>query len=254
MTIAVIFAGGFGSRLGEETHLIPKPLIKIGNEPILIHIIKIYSHYKIKKFIICLGYKGDKIIDYFLKNFKKEIIIAKHKDGLLIKSNISGWEINFVKTGLKTQTGGRLKKIYKYIKNENFFCFTYGDGVAKINISKLISFHINSKKLCTITAINPKQRFGILKINKSSVVKKFSEKPISSDWINGGFFVASPKVIKFVKRDSDPWEMSPLKKLVKIRQLVAYKFTDFWYCMDTLRDKQYLNNLIKTKRAVWKIW
>ena len=188
----VIFAGGLGSRLSEETRLIPKPLVKIGNKPIIWHIMKIYSHYNVKDFIVCGGYKYKQISNYFKKNQK-----------YVLKE---GWKIKVINTGLRTMTGGRLKRVTNLITNEENFCLTYGDGLSNVNISKLIKYHKRHKKLATVLAVNPPARFGSLKLRKN-LVKKFEEKPlISKDWINGGFFVLSKKVIKFIKNDKTIWE------------------------------------------------
>jgi glucose-1-phosphate cytidylyltransferase len=254
---AVIFAGGFGTRLNFNGVKIPKPLTKIGNDPIIIHILKIYSFYNINDFIICLGFKGGLIKKYFLNllnksKFKGDIKI--HKYGVNLKFKDPNWNINLVNTGLATQTGGRLKKIFKFIKNDKLFCFTYGDGLSDININKLINFHKKAKKLCTLTAIQPIQRFGILKLTKKGTVQKFSEKPKIAEWINGGFFVASPKVINFISSFNEPWEDKPINKIVKNKQLMAYKHKGFWHCLDTLRDQKTLNKLWTSKKAPWKIW
>jgi len=254
---AVIFAGGFGTRLNVDGVKIPKPLTKIGNDPIIYHILKIYSFYNINDFIICLGFKGKLIKKYFLNLFNKSQFkgdIKIHDQSLYLKFKDPNWNINLVNTGLTTQTGGRLKKILKFIKNDEIFCFTYGDGLSDININKLINFHKKSRKLCTLTAIQPTQRFGILKLKKDGTVKNFSEKPKVSEWINGGFFVASPKIVNFISSFNDPWEDKPINKIVKNKQLVAYKHKGFWYCLDTVRDKKMLNKLWTSKKAPWKIW
>jgi len=236
----VIFAGGLGSRLSEETRLIPKPLVVIGNKPIIWHIMKIYSHYNIKDFIICGGYKYKQISNYFKKNQK-----------YILKE---GWKIKVINTGLKTMTGGRLKRVANLITNEENFCLTYGDGLSNVNISKLIKYHKRHKKLATVLAVNPPARFGSLLLRKN-LVKKFYEKPIiSKDWINGGFFVLSKKVIKFIKNDKTIWENEPLKTISRKKQLVAYKHKDFWSPMDTLREKIILSRMWKKNKAPWKIW
>ena len=236
----VIFAGGLGSRLSEETRLIPKPLVKIGNKPIIWHIMKIYSNFNIKDFIICGGYRYKQISDYFKKNQKN---VLKER-----------WKIKVVNTGLRTMTGGRLKRVSKLLTNEENFCLTYGDGLSNVNISKLIKFHLKHKKLATVLAVNPPARFGSLYLRKN-LVKKFDEKPlVSKDWINGGFFVLSKKVIKFIKNDKTIWEKEPLKNITKKKQLVAYKHKDFWSPMDTLREKIILTKMWKNNKAPWKIW
>lgn len=236
----VIFAGGFGSRLSEETKLRPKPLVQIGNKPIIWHIMKTYSHYGIKEFIICGGYKYQNFVKYFnsIKNETDKI----------------GWNTKVINTGLKTMTGGRLKRISYLIKENEDFCLTYGDGLSDINIKKLILFHKRKKKLATVLAVNPPARFGSLLI-KNGTVKKFNEKPIQSEsWINGGFFVLNKKVIKFIRNDKSIWEREPLQNIAKKNQLIAYKHKSYWAAMDTLREKNILNNLWKSGEAPWKIW
>lgn len=229
----VILAGGLGSRIVEKTKTIPKPMIKIGKQPIIWHIMKYYSEFGINNFIICLGYKGG---------------IIKNK--LTCEKN---WNVKFVDTGLHTMTGGRLKKVEKYIKSENF-CFTYGDGLSNINIKKEINFHLKHNKLVTIAAVKPPGRFGSLKINKKNIVQKFIEKPLGDNsWINGGFFIVNKKAISIIKDSKTKWEEEPLNILSRKRQIVAYKHKEFWHPMDTLRDMLYLNKAWK-KKAAWKIW
>ena len=236
----VILAGGYGTRLHEETKKIPKPMVKIGNKPILWHIMKIYSHYGIKEFIICCGYKKNIIDNYFKKNrlFFKKV----------------GWNIRIVDTGKTSLTGGRLKRVKKYIENEIFFLFTYGDGLSDVNLKKLIKFHLQNKKLATVTAVRPPGRYGVLNI-KNSMVKKFSEKKKGGDgYINGGFFVLSPKVLNLIKNDKTTWELEPMTKLAKKKQLMAFKHDGFWQSMDTYRDKLQLEKIWKNKNAKWKVW
>ena len=243
----VILAGGYGTRISEETISKPKPMVEIGGKPILWHIMKIYSHYGINDFIICCGYKGDQIKKYFKKNSSK----TKN-----MKNKIpENWKITFVDTGLNTMTGGRLKKVYKYLKNEKAFYFTYGDGVSNVNIFKLTDFHFKHNKLSTVTAIIPKPNYGILKIGSNNIVSKFEEKPTDkSNWVNGGFFILNPKVIKLIKNSKSIWEKDQLPLLAKKGELYAYKHKGFWKCMDTLRDKIFLNELWKKNLAVWKNW
>ena len=240
---AVILAGGYGTRLYEETKNIPKPMVKIGSKPILWHIMKIYSYYGVNEFIICCGYKKNIIKKYFedfqtkKKNKKKE-----------------NWKIRLIDTGKNTLTGGRLKRVKKFILKEKFFFFTYGDGVSNINIKKLINFHLKHKKLATVTAVKPPGRYGVLSIN-NSFVKNFSEKKKGGDgYINGGFFILSPKVIKYIKNDKTVWEKDPMFLLAKKKQLMAFKHHGFWQSMDTYRDKLQLENIWRTKNAHWKIW
>lgn len=233
---AVILAGGFGTRLGEETHSKPKPMVEIGEKPILWHIMKIYLAHGIKDFIICCGHKGNFIKEYFQNDTEK-------------------WNINLVDTGENTNTGGRLKRVKEYLKDEENFCFTYGDGVGDINISALIKFHQNHGKQATLTATRPPARFGALKIGPKDIIEEFKEKPEGDgDWINGGFFVLKPSVINLLKDDLTIWEGDPLNNLSTNNQLYAFKHHGFWQPMDTLRDKNFLNSLWKKDKAPWKIW
>ncbi len=252
----VILAGGFGTRLSEETNIIPKPMIEIGNKPILWHIMKIYSSYGYKEFIICGGYKQDYIKEYFKNYFIKNSDVSFYLNRNKIhinKKQIEDWKITVVDTGIKSNTAGRIKKIQKLIKGDNFF-LTYGDGVSNINIKKLLNFHLKNKKYATLTAVRPEARYGILKIEKN-LVSKFNEKPLSKDsWINGGFFVLNKNIFKFIKNYKSIWEQEPLKKLTKSKNLCAYKHTGFWQSMDTLREKRILEDLWKKKNPPWKVW
>ena len=237
---AVILAGGRGTRLNEETKNIPKPMVKIGGKPILWHIMKIYSSYGINEFIICCGYKKEIIENYF-----KRYNSPKNKEN---------WKVTLIDTGKESMTGGRLKRVKRLISNEKFFFFTYGDGISDINIKQLINFHLNNKKLATVTAVRPPGRYGVLNI-KNSMVKKFSEKAKGGDgYINGGFFILSPKVLNLINSDKTTWEQEPMLKLAKKKQLMAYKHDGFWQSMDTYRDKLQLEELWKNKNAKWKIW
>ena len=237
---AVILAGGRGTRLNEETKNIPKPMVKIGGKPILWHIMKIYSNYGIKEFIICCGYKKEIIENYF-----KRYNSPKNKEN---------WKVTLIDTGKESMTGGRLKRVKRLISNEKFFFFTYGDGISDINIKQLINFHLKNKKLATVTAVRPPGRYGVLNI-KNSMVKKFSEKAKGGDgYINGGFFILSPKVLNLINSDKTTWEQEPMLKLAKKKQLMAYKHDGFWQSMDTYRDKLQLEELWKNKNAKWKIW
>jgi len=253
----VILCGGLGSRLSEETENKPKPMVEISGKPILWHIMKIYSYYGLNDFIICLGYKGYQIKEYF-SNFlmhNNDFTININDNSIKYHSNKekNKWKITLVDTGRKTLTGGRLKRVGKFITKKDF-CFTYGDGLSNVNIKKLISFHRNSKKLATITAVNSPARFGILKI-KNGIVDNFEEKPKShSDLVNGGFFVLSKKVLNYIKDDSSVWEKNPLENLVKEKQLASFVHDGFWHSMDTMRDKRYLEELWNQKKAPWKIW
>ena len=237
---AVILAGGRGTRLNEETKDIPKPMVKIGGKPILWHIMKIYSNYGIKEFIICCGYKKEIIENYF-----KRYNSPKNKEN---------WKVTLIDTGKESMTGGRLKRVKRLISNEKFFFFTYGDGISDINIKQLINFHLKNKKLATVTAVRPPGRYGVLNI-KNLMVKKFSEKAKGGDgYINGGFFILSPKVLNLINSDKTTWEQEPMLKLAKKKQLMAYKHDGFWQSMDTYRDKLQLEELWKNKNAKWKIW
>ena len=236
----VILAGGRGTRLNEETKNIPKPMVKIGGKPILWHIMKIYSSYGINEFIICCGYKKEIIENYF-----KRYNSPKNKEN---------WKVTLIDTGKESMTGGRLKRVKRLISNEKFFFFTYGDGISDINIKQLINFHLNNKKLATVTAVRPPGRYGVLNI-KNSMVKKFSEKAKGGDgYINGGFFILSPKVLNLINSDKTTWEQEPMLKLAKKKQLMAYKHDGFWQSMDTYRDKLQIEELWKNKNAKWKIW
>lgn len=236
----VFLAGGMGTRLSEETHKIPKPMIKIGKYPILFHIMKHYSDFNFNKFIVCGGYKYNYIKNFFLQNKK------------LIKKKNFKWDVNIINTGLKTQTGARIKKIKKYLKDEKLFFMTYGDGVANVNIKKILQFHKKHKKIATLTAVRPLPRFGNITLNKNKV-SSFSEKDrLQEGWINGGFFVLNREVFDYIdSRENCIFEKEPLQNLSKNGQLMAYKHEGFWHPMDTLRDKNYLNELCKKKKLNW---
>ncbi len=249
----VLLAGGFGSRLAEETIIRPKPLVEIGGIPIIEHIMNWYMNFGYNDFIICLGYKGSDIIayfkDYYLKN--SSCIISENGKIETFNDNIKPWKITLVQTGVKTQTAGRLKKIKPFLKDNENFMMTYGDGLSDINIDKLVIHHKKNKKLATVTAVRPLARFGAMDIG-DNLVLKFTEKPKSeSGWINGGFFVLSKNVLDFIKSDNEPWETGPLPKIAKRKELTAFKHDGFWQPMDTLREKQMLCNLWETKKAPW---
>ena len=253
---AIILAGGLGTRISEETYLKPKPMITIGNYPMLWHIMKIYSKYNINEFIICCGYKGYLIKEYFanyvLHNNNLSIDIGNNK--ITVHSeNFEKWIITLIDTGEFTMTGGRIKRIQDYIQDDRF-CLTYGDGVSDINISELIKFHMDNGKLCTISAFQPTGRFGALDIDGNDV-KGFIEKPKGDGgWINVGFFVVETKAIEYIKNDKTLWEKEPLINLASDNQLAAYKHYGFWYCMDTLRDRNHLEELWADKNCPWRIW
>ncbi|MDC1037979.1 glucose-1-phosphate cytidylyltransferase [Candidatus Marinimicrobia bacterium] len=230
----IILAGGFGTRLSEETDLIPKPLVKIGGKPVLWHIMKLYSAFGYNEFIILLGYKGELIEEYFLNQL-----------------DLFNWDITFLDTGLKTDTGGRIKRAKNMIGNQPFL-LTYGDGLSNIDINKLVAFHQNHDGLVTMTSVQLASRFGILEIGENNLVTRFNEKPKKNEaWINGGFFICDPEVIKYIKNDSTTFEKDPLSNLSKDGKLFTYRHHGFWKCMDTLRDKRELDTLAKSDRLPW---
>jgi glucose-1-phosphate cytidylyltransferase len=229
----VILCGGEGTRLKEITESIPKPLVEIGGKPILWHIMKIYSHYGFNDFVLCLGYKGELIEKYFKDNPE------------------SDWSIEFVDTGAKTNTGGRIKKIEKFISDDLFFA-TYGDGLANIDLNSLLKFHNDKKKIATITCANPLSQFGVLDV-EDDLVLGFKEKPPLNQWINGGFFVFDKRIFDYLTEDS-VLEKEPFEKLANLKEIAAYKFNEFWECMDTFKDMQLLNKLWKDGKAPWKVF
>ncbi|MBA2710856.1 MAG: glucose-1-phosphate cytidylyltransferase [Tatlockia sp.] len=253
---AVLLAGGLGTRISEETSLRPKPMIEIGGKPILWHIMKLYSTHNIHNFIVCLGYKGYVIKEYFANYFlhMSDVTIDISNNKMEIHQNSSEpWLITLVDTGEQTMTGGRLKRVAHHLGDEDF-CLTYGDGVSDVDISSVIAFHNNHRKLATLTAIQPPGRFGSLLIENDQV-KGFKEKPQGDGgWINGGFFVLSPKVVNYIEGDDTIWEKAPLENLAAEGQLSAYNHDGFWHPMDTLRDKTYLEELWETGNAPWKTW
>lgn len=254
----VILAGGRGTRISEETEVLPKPMVEIGGKPMLWHIMKIYSSYGFNEFIICLGYKGYLVKEYFSHYFMhmSDITIDLSNNETKIHTTASEpWKITLVDTGLETMTGGRLKKVEKYIGNEAFL-LTYGDGLSDVNINKLVDFHEKSNDCVTLTAIQNAGRFGVLDLDVKSKVTSFLEKPKDEGaWINGGFFVLKPEVFNLVNlEDNIIWERDPLVNLAKIGKLGAYKHNGFWSCMDTLRDKNELERMWQSGRAPWKVW
>ena len=254
---AVILAGGLGTRISEETHLKPKPMIEIGGKPILWHLMKIYSSHGINDFIICCGFKGYVIKEYFANYFLHMSDVTfdmKNNQMKVHQQNAEPWIVTLVDTGEDTQTGGRLKRITSYLKNEKAFCFTYGDGLANVDITKLIKFHESHGKLATVTAVQPPGRYGALN-RDSDLVTGFVEKPKGDGgWINGGFFVLSPKCIDYIDSDDIAWEQKPLKDIAIKGELMAYEHKDFWQPMDTLREKNLLEELWESGKAPWKIW
>jgi glucose-1-phosphate cytidylyltransferase len=254
----VILAGGFGTRISEESHLKPKPMIEIGGKPILWHIMKYYSHFGYNDFIICLGYKGYVIkeffADYYLHTSDITFDFTNHNCMQVHNNYSEPWKVTLIDTGLETMTGGRVKRVKGYIGNEPFM-LTYGDGVADIDLNALIAFHKNHGKLATMTAIQPHGRFGILDLGDENQICSFREKPQEdAGWINGGFMVLEPQVIDYIDGDSTIFERGPLESLSGEGQLFAYQHKGFWQCMDTQRDKNLLESLIEEKKAPWMVW
>ena len=253
----VILAGGLGTRISEETAVRPKPMVEIGGKPILWHIMKLYSHYGINEFIICCGYKGYLIKEYFANYFlhMSDVTFDMSRNSMEVHNRMAEpWKVTLVDTGDNTMTGGRLKRVAEYLKGEEVFCLTYGDGVSDVNISVLIEFHRTSRVLATLTAIHPPARFGALDV-VAEKVHRFVEKPEGDGgMVNGGFFVLSPKVIDYIAGDETLWEQAPMEHLAAEGQLAAYKHGGFWQPMDTLRDKQRLEQLWDSGNPPWKVW
>jgi len=254
---AVILAGGLGTRLSEETDLKPKPMVEIGGKPILWHIMKMYSAHGIHDFIICCGYKGYVIKEYFANYFlhQSDVTFCMRENNMQVhQKRAEPWQVTLVDTGDNSMTGGRLKRVSEYLENEEAFCFTYGDGVADIDIADTIRFHQQHGQLATLAATYPPGRFGALDIEQGQVIN-FKEKPRGDGaLINGGFFVLSPKVLAYIEDDVTIWEQYPLKQLAQDKQLMAYEHRGFWQPMDTLRDKHYLQALWESNKAPWKVW
>jgi glucose-1-phosphate cytidylyltransferase len=254
----VILAGGKGTRISEETQTVPKPMIEIGGKPILWHIMKTYSHYGFNEFVICLGYLGYVVKEYFSHYFlhMSDLTIDLSKNEMEIHNNTAEpWKVTLVETGAETMTGGRLKRVQQYVGDETFM-LTYGDGVGNVNIAQLVAEHQRKKKLATLTAVQNAGRFGSLELTKQDQVKTFLEKPMGeSSWINAGFFVLEPEVFAYVKKgDATVWERDPLEQLAKKGQVHAYRHRGFWKPMDTLRDKIELEKLWHSRQAPWKVW
>ena len=251
----VILCGGYGSRLGEETIKMPKPMIEIGGNPILWHIMKRYSKFNIKDFIIALGYKGEYIKDYFynynIRNNNFSIDLASSKTKIL-NNKLENWKIDLIDTGLNTMTGGRLLRLKSQLENEQMFMLTYGDGLSNINIDELVNFHKSHGKIGTMSVVKPPMKFGEVFLDSDNLVKKFQEKPEqNTGWINGGFFVFSPKIFDYIENDSIMLEREPLENLVTDNELMAFKHNDFWQCMDTMKEKQLLNSIWEKGDAPW---
>jgi len=255
---AVILAGGLGSRLSEETALRPKPMVEIGGKPILWHIMKIYSHFGINDFIICLGYKGYTIKEYFANYFlySADVTIDLVRNTAEYhRSDSEPWRVTLVDTGAATMTGGRLQRVLPYVADDEAFCFTYGDGLADVNIDDLLAFHRRHGKPVTLTAAQPSGRFGSLSISDDGTLKSFAEKPRGDGrWVNGGFFVLSPKVGEYLKDDTTVWEREPMESLAREGNVSAFKHEGFWHPMDTMYDKSVLENHWASGKAPWKVW
>jgi len=255
MKVAIL-AGGHGTRLAEETEVKPKPMVEIGGRPILWHIMKIYDHYNFKDFVIALGYKGEVIKKYMLDYCKlcSDLTInLKNGDVKYHNGDNIDWKVQLIDTGLNTMTGGRIKRLAPYVNNETFM-LTWGDGVSDINIQDLLNFHRSHGKLATLTAVRPPARYGHLELDGDKI-DKFSEKPqIGEGWINGAFFVLEPEIFDYIEGDDTQWEKEPLENLAKDGQLMAYKHTSFWQCMDTLREKHILQKYWNSGNVPWKLW
>lgn len=254
----VILAGGLGTRLSEETVLKPKPMVEIGGQPILWHIMKTYSFFGFNEFVICLGYKGYLIKEYFANYYrhKSDITIDLRDNGIQVHdSHAEPWKVTLIDTGKETQTGGRIRRIQPYINNETFM-LTYGDGLGNVDILKLLEYHKKNKKFLTVTAVQPSGRFGALNLDKENSVVSFMEKPKGDGaWINGGFFVCEPEIFNYIKTDdSIIWEREPMEKIAKDKQMIAFKHESFWKPMDTLRDRMDLEILWESGNAPWKLW
>ena len=253
---AVILAGGLGTRISEESHLRPKPMIEIGGRPILWHIMKMYSHHGINDFVVCLGYRGYVIKEYFANYFlhMSDVTFDMANNSMEVHQQFAEpWRVTLVDTGQETLTGGRLKRVHQYVQDETF-CLTYGDGVSDVNLRALIEFHQEHKRKATVTAIQPPGRYGALKLSGQQV-HSFQEKPAGDGaWINGGFFVLEPEVLDMIEGDDTSWESEPLQQLAQQGELMAYPHKGFWQAMDTLRDKTYLEDLWEKELAPWKIW
>lgn len=254
---AVILAGGLGTRISEETHLKPKPMIEVGGRPILWHILKLFSSHGVNDFVICCGYRGYVIKEYFANYFlhMSDVTFNMASNQMEVhERKAEPWKVTLVDTGDETLTGGRLKRVGPYLAGEKAFCFTYGDGIADVDISALIDFHRSHGKLATVTAVQPPGRYGAIE-QKDGLVGRFTEKPRGDGaLINGGFFVLSPKCLDLIKGDNTSWEGEPLTKLAESGQMMAFEHAGFWQPMDTLRDKTYLEELWDSGRAPWKIW
>ncbi|HTU70573.1 MAG TPA: glucose-1-phosphate cytidylyltransferase [Candidatus Baltobacteraceae bacterium] len=254
---AVILAGGLGTRLSEETTLRPKPMIEIGGKPVLWHVMKTYSHWGINDFIVCCGYKGYMIKEYF-HNYAlhmSDVTIDLRADSLTVhRSDVEPWSITLVDTGEGTQTGGRLKRVARYLEGEDLFCFTYGDGLSDVNVPDAIAFHRNSRTLATLTAVQPPGRFGQLEMSEARITSFREKPPGDGAWINGGYFVLNPGVFEYIRGDMTAWEREPMERLAAEGNLSAWVHRGFWHPMDTMRDKILLEDLWESGGAPWKVW
>ncbi len=253
----VLLAGGYGTRISEESETKPKPMVEIGGRPILWHIMKIYAEHGFREFIVCLGYKGYVIKEFFANYFLHQSDVTfdlRNNDMIVHDRQVEPWKVTLVETGLDTMTGGRLLGVRQHLGDDDF-CMTYGDGVSNVNITELVSFHKESGRLATLTAVQPPGRFGALKLNEGHGIEEFTEKPLGDgSWINGGFFVLSPAVLDYIDASQTIWEREPLQRLAADGQLSAYKHSGFWQPMDTLRDKNHLEHLWTTGEAPWASW
>jgi glucose-1-phosphate cytidylyltransferase len=253
---AVILAGGYGSRISEETHLKPKPMVTIGGKPILWHIMKIYSHYGIHDFVICLGYKGYVIKEFFANYFlhRSDVTIDLRENRVRVhQDSLEPWSVTLIDTGESTMTGGRLRRVREHV-GDGDFCFTYGDGVAALDIRALIALHRQQGRLATVTAVKPPGRFGALDVDGNRICRFEEKPPGEAGWVSGGFFVLSPGVFDYIEGDGSVWEQEPLQALAREGRLSAFRHEGFWRPMDTLRDRAYLENLWETGEAPWRIW
>jgi len=255
----VILAGGYGTRISEETGIKPKPMVHIGAQPILWHIMKTYSHYGFNDFIICLGYKGEVIIDYFTNFFLRSCDVSfdlVNNKVEVLENNVEPWRVTLAQTGLNTMTGGRIKAVRKYLDDDEPFCLTYGDGVSNIDIPASIEFHKKEKALVTLTAVKPPGRFGAFMLpEENNKIYNFREKAQSDEaWINGGYFVVQPEAIDYIADESTVWEYDPMQRIAQEGRLAAYRHSGYWQNMDTLRDKNVLENLWLSGEAPWQIW
>jgi glucose-1-phosphate cytidylyltransferase len=253
---AIILAGGFGTRLSEETETIPKPMIEIGGKPLLWHLMRFFSHYEVNDFIVALGYKNEVIKRYFLQypQLQSDLKIDLSSGEVEAEENSSeNWRIELVNTGAKTMTGGRLLRLKKRINST--FIFTYGDGLSNVNIGKLVAFHRSHGKLATVTAVKPISRFGLMKLSSNGQVNSFAEKPdYKNELVNGGFFILEPEVLNYIDNDDTVWEQEPCQRLVEAGEMMAYHHTGFWQCVDTLHELRGLREMWKAGKARWKVW